>query len=788
MLSIAPCVTSDVQQFDAATVAVVRQNSAEKRLPLLRRALNLYQDDLLAGMYLPEPCLPEMDWLTHERTRLREACFDLFRRLVLDLETLGLREDARHMRREMAARFPDQPLPPEAVFVPVPSGSPVRLDRDLFVGRDEERKRLADWGSGKSGRGRLLTVTGPGGVGKTRLLSEALQGYWTAFVPMVDVRSESGFWEAIHRALQLPIVSEQSAQEQVTEALQAQNRCLLILDNLEQVAPSIAEPLQSLLVSCPGLRCAATSRRPLQIPQEERLALPPLPEAEAVQVFLNHARAVRPEFASSEAGMHSVRQIVRLLDGLPLALKLAASRAQVIGPGQMAELLQGISRLQIHDRESPDQRHRSLNVALKWSVDLLSAPARQAFATLSVFRGGFTLAGAQAVCGNPLETLDILEELSLHSLLLISFCDEETARYSMLSVVREFAEELLTAEEQTQARRRHADYFRDVAAGLTGLRKREVWRIVRHQITQELENFRVAIRTAQELGLADLLFDLMIHLVIPLFELGYWQDAWELMDAVGAAMHDDLKRKVRYLAFRGALYRRRGAENAAQEAWEEQRAICEALGDRVTLVDVVFDLAGQAVDLRQFDRARELIQQGTLDAQRENLKHKMVISHVLWTRFYVAQEQTKDAAFHAEQAMRQLEEWEAEGHPVPTWITYVAMNLPPAFRAVGQWDITLKILRRGLETAFNNAQSFLIARMLDEFALTLTDLGETENALWCYHIAHLIHSELRSRHRTNSEARYAAARKAAGNQPLPFPPDTSWQELLTVLYPRLMLS
>jgi tetratricopeptide (TPR) repeat protein len=383
------------------------------------------------------------------------------------------------------------------------------------------------------------------------------------------------------------------------------------------------------------------------------------------------------------------------------------------------------------------------------------------------------------------QTLDALEELTLHSLLEISFTEKEVSRYTMLSVVHEFAQEKLDSSAREQAQRRHAEYFREVSSRLSDLRQTDTWQLLRDTIVEEIENFRSAIQFAQQATQNDLIFDLMRHLVVPYFELGYWQDASQLLEATGEAVFEDVQKRVRYLGLRGAMLRRRGAEIAAQGAWEEQCQLYQSMGDIAGMVDVVFDLAGQAIDRKQYDRAEALITQGTADAKTNRLAQKIVISHVLWSRLYEAKGEAQLAYDEALQAANLLDEWLAENRTGLQWIPYIGIHLPPAFRGVGKLGEALRILRIAMEIAYAHSHPFLIARLLDEYAPTLTAKGNFQDALEAYFVAQEIHKELHSRYRESSRFAYNEALKTFPKD-TPSPPEISWRERIDSLCQRLM--
>ena len=342
-----------------------------------------------------------------------------------------------------------------------------------FFGREADietlRQLLAD------GQTRIVTLTGRGGIGKTRLAQEtarALQNHWPGavwFVPLYHVSDAENIIEQIRMILALPIlergiVHSQSALESVALALQS-GPALLVLDNFEQLLPWGTPVVQWLLENAPSVRLLVTSRAPLKVVGETVFALPALTfptepllldelmEFESVQLWLDRARVAAPQFRLTKHNMGAVAQLCAQLGGWPLALELAGAQAATLRPHQMLPLLQ--KRLEFLQNSAPSAHysHVSLRAALEWSYELLSPTARQFFARLGVFRGGFDLEAARKIGDEP-TAAHLLEQLRAASLIVA-----EGERFRLLETLREFAlGQLAPAELQTR-QRRHAHYF-----------------------------------------------------------------------------------------------------------------------------------------------------------------------------------------------------------------------------------------------------------------------------------------------------------------------------------------
>lgn len=298
---------------------------------------------------------------------------------------------------------------------------------------------------------RLVTLTGPGGTGKTRLALQAahkLAGdfpHGVVFVGLAGVRDPELVVGAVAAALGVPEGARPAA-EALSEHLREQT-LLLLVDNFEQV-DAAAPALSAILAGAPGLRLLVTSRHPLRVYDEHEFPVPPLVEEEAVALFVARARAVRRDFNASAA----VSELCLLLDRLPLAIELVAARVRERSPQAMLSDLPRRLDLAVAGPRDAPARHQTLWATIEWSYDLLEEPARTLFARLAVFVGGCTVEAAVAVCDDSADLVRSLVEKSLLS--------ETGARLVMLETVREFAlERLHDRGESSAVRRRHAEYF-----------------------------------------------------------------------------------------------------------------------------------------------------------------------------------------------------------------------------------------------------------------------------------------------------------------------------------------
>jgi len=326
---------------------------------------------------------------------------------------------------------------------------------------------------------RLLTLTGPGGTGKTRLALAVASGLvdefgeGVAFVDLSALHEPALVASTLLQALGVPEAAGETPLEALLRALHGHHH-LLVLDNFEQLLPA-APLLAELLANCTKLKLLVTSRAALKLRWEHLFPVPPLavpdpprlPDVEtlrdvpAVALFLRRARAVQPDFALTAENAPAVAGICHRLDGLPLALELAAPRLKLFGPQELlGRLEQRLDLLTAHASDVPT-RQRTLHTEMDWSYGLLTEAEKRLFRRLGVFVGGFSAEAAEEICGDVgTDVLRGLEALVDQSLLRVEGAEGKT-RFRMLETIREFARQKLTeqGEESAQTKRRHGEYY-----------------------------------------------------------------------------------------------------------------------------------------------------------------------------------------------------------------------------------------------------------------------------------------------------------------------------------------
>jgi predicted ATPase len=491
-------------QGDAFLYAFARATDAVAAADDAQRTLAAGPVRVRIGVHTGEPRVTEEGYVgadVHRAARVMSAGHG---GQVLVSEATGRLLDSQLPLRDLGEhRLKDLELPErifqlgEGSFPPLKSLNNTNLPQqpEPLLGRKRELADLLQLI--RRDGARAITLTGPGGIGKTRLalelgselVEDLAHGVW--FVDLSAVREAEHVEPAIARVL--------GARDGLTEHI-ADKGLALVLDNLEQVL-DVAPRLAQLLSACPEIVLVATSREALRIGGEREYPLRPLAEAPAVELFRQRATAAAPDFDASYA---ELADLCARLDALPLAIELAAARAKALAPAELrARLEQRLPSLSKGRRDAPE-RQRTLRATIDWSYDLLVPPERDAFARLAVFAGGWTLDAATVVCDVDADVLESLVDKSL--------VRHAGRRYMMLETIREYAAERLhELDDAPLIGRRHAEWV--VALGHRSNMNIESEGEQQHAaVTREIDNIRAALDWAQSTGETELAIRILFAL------------------------------------------------------------------------------------------------------------------------------------------------------------------------------------------------------------------------------------------------------------------------------------
>ncbi|WP_328870891.1 winged helix-turn-helix domain-containing protein [Streptomyces sp. NBC_00287] len=430
-------------------------------------------------------------------------------------EALAAYDDVRQLLAEQLGSDPGAELRAlhGELLKPAPQAPLGNLRARLtsFVGREADIDAIR----GDLRSARLVTLLGPGGAGKTRLSQEAAEtlrdaardGIWLAELAPVDdpdavpeaVLTAVGARETVlygAGAEEFRTATGDRHDDPVERLVEhcARRRMLIVLDNCEHVVDAAARLVEQLLARCPGLTVLATSREPLGVPGEVLRPVEPLPQPYALRLFADRGAAARPGFRVDD-DPEACAEICRRLDGLPLAIELAAARLRMLAPRQIADRLDDRFRLLTSGSRTVLPRQQTLRAVVDWSWDLLDEDERDVLRRLSVFAGGCDLPAAEAVCGPA--ALEALGSLVDKSLVVATPCGDDAMRYRLLETVAEYAGERMDeAGERPRAERAHLTYYRELARTTDPLLRGPGQLDAVERLQREYENLRTALRHA----------------------------------------------------------------------------------------------------------------------------------------------------------------------------------------------------------------------------------------------------------------------------------------------------
>lgn len=530
----------------------------------------------------------------------------------------GLRELERAILRHEPSLAAPEARRPAVVLLPASTTS--------LIGRRLEVTAVTSLLT--SGDVRLVTLTGPGGTGKTRLaiaageeLSQRLRD-GAVFVDLAPIEDPALLIPTIAQTLGVRENGVPFA-DALAEYLR-QRRILLVLDNLEQLLDGVTA-ISALLAAAPRLLVLATSREPLRLYGEHRYAVPPLAtprpsevrsfEAlaanEAVRLFVARARAVVASFSLTDANAPAIAEICRRLDGLPLAIELAAARADVLHPTAMARQLGTSLDLLIEGARDLPPRQQTMRTTIDWSHELLAPPERAVFARLGVFAGGWTSAAAEAVCDESEPAAEpTLASLVAKNLVRLESDSAGERRYTMLETIRAYARERLQGSgEGGEVERRHADFFLKLAEEIdTTIRAGGVDPVpLLDRIEREHDNLRAVLDHLH--GQEDVTRELRLASALQYFWVvrGHHGEGRDRLDRALSREHpDDARLLAKALASAGRIAYRQGDFDQARYRYTESLAAARAAADDSAIGQALSDLGGVTLQAGDHTRAEEL--------------------------------------------------------------------------------------------------------------------------------------------------------------------------------------
>jgi predicted ATPase/DNA-binding SARP family transcriptional activator len=692
-------VTTDIDAFQQLLEAAEGATQASERMRLYEEAVERYRGELLPGFY--------DDWVLRERERLANLYLGALHHLIDGWEKSGdidralriahtaittdpydetARESVvrllaaagqssaalrhyteweRRLKTEedrppaaslqaLAERLRSQKSVPSAT--PLPERLPVNTPPlTRFFGRETETTQIVSLLRARDVR--LVTLTGTGGTGKTRLALEvarqlrALPGIDTVvFVPLADLSDTAHIPAAIAEALfrtdpGIPSSppAAVAAQDFLLEKLSRGN-VVLMLDNLEHLqnaGPEAVVLVRQLLQAVPRLSILITSRQRLAIAGEQEFPVPPLPSprppsAEAsqgyttelsrspsVQLFVNRAQAVRPDFQITESNASVVAELCTRLEGIPLAIELCAAWAQILTPAQMLQRLERRFDLLVSRRVDIEERHRTLRATLEYGYILLEPRSKRLFSQLALFQGGWTLAAAESVCAEteenaPRSLLSALTELRERSLIL---AEENVGtgvmRFRMLETLREFAGEQLSFADAIDWRRRHAAYFTRIAEDIEPLLSGPEQGRSLNILETEHDNLRAALSWA---GTEDSLLGLRLASALAPFwdTRGHLREGRDWLGQLLKTTGEEASPLVlaRAWSAMGRLAFSQGDFAEAGPAHEKALDLWRRTGNERGIAWALYDLGATSYRKGEMERSRPLVEESLALAER----------------------------------------------------------------------------------------------------------------------------------------------------------------------------
>ncbi|HLJ54719.1 MAG TPA: tetratricopeptide repeat protein [Chthonomonadaceae bacterium] len=648
---------------------------------------------------------------------------------------------------------------------------------------------------------RLVTLLGPGGIGKTRLAIEAAgrlsptfrgQVWFVALAELPDVRLVPA---ALIHALRLPPPAQGDPLEYVLEAI-GDSRCLLVLDNFEHllhdpefpgksdnpITSSSSHLVRLLLQRAPRLCCLVTSRQPLRLAGEHLVPVPPLEtplpssryslqeavESEAVALFVSRAQMAKPDFAITAANAPHVAALCRRLDGIPLAIEMAAAWSRLLIPSAMIEQLDRQFDLLINRRRDLPERHRSLRAAFCGSLDQVGPEARSLMRRLAVFRGGCTLDAIEAVCFDARALFNVLDSLAeLQEYSIIHSVDAESGpRYRLLEPLRELVlESALPEDENINLHRRHVDFYAKFAEASRAHIAQRSSREWISRVAIEHDNIRAALQWClSDESAGESALKLVVGMIPFWTERYYLAEARRWIDAFLPAAYrfGDLKVLGQLLKQAGFLALLQGDVAAAGPLCGKALDVARATANPSLIASALSDLAGMALGSGELDKSCRLYREALEVIRDTGDQHQLVLAlSNLGVAVFCSGAHLEAIALHR------------EGHHIAVqradrkWVALTALNIAIAAVELGDYDGARRFLRETLDYAVEHSQTAWFASSLERLACLVALDGRTEQAarIWgaCSALRDEVGIVIPFDERPSLETHISAARTRAGH-------------------------
>ncbi len=628
---------------------------------------------------------------------------------------------------------------------------------------------------------RLLTLTGPGGAGKTRLAIEIAtlvepefpDGIY--FLELAPISDPGDLIPTIAREFHV-LASGGESPQSILHQLLGERRMLLVLDNFDQIvaaAPAVAQ----LLANCPRLKVLTTSRIVLNIQGEHEFPVPPLslPESgpgrtwrnlnldelnryDAIQLFVQRARAARPDFEISEGNGLAIVNVCRRLDGLPLAIELAAARTKILSPeALLTRLSRSLDILSGGARNLPP-RLQTMRAAIAWSYELLEPEEQELFQQIAVFAGGFTLEAAEAVCGDKYDVLSGIATLTNNSLLRRIELTDATPRFLMLETVREFGiEQLQEGEHENDARSRHADWVCESMGEIERRMFGPEASALLDRFEVELENIRATLRWLIAQGSIDTGLQLANACAFCWFYRSYFIEARDWFEQLRQRSGPEPSPWLALaLCFEGLLNQALSNFPRSLELTEQSLSMAQEVGDQKTAAIATYHLGDVLDTMGEFEQAESYFTEALTMFREQNDR--------LWLSMLLS---LHSLVVHRRGDTDRAQEMVAEGLTFAretgfAWAIAICLNRQGRFASdAGDFASAAPLYQESLRIWEEFGDRWRVTRTLPDIADSAAMLGWPDRAAVLLGAAEALNEPLATTHRFADDFSWRRARTEA---------------------------